>query len=393
MSQPEPHSPGRTGIYGAFAFASVILTCFLQFIIARRIESPDWRMWLTFGLGAVYATLGVLHTSIIGRCDRRMSVALYAFMTAVVTALVYISPAKGFFGIIVLPMVSMAIFEFTSGWAAAVGLYLFAASIGVFWQEFGFRAIPEAIMSYLAAFAFTTVFTVIAKQALDAREREEALRHELEAANQRLREHAAQAEDLATTRERNRLAREIHDGVGHYLTVVKTQLDAAVALIPTQPDKAREAIAKAANLAGEALDDVRRSVGALRTDAVRPPLPAAIQELAVHGAPVPAVTIEGTPRPLASAVEHALFRTTQEGLTNIRKHARATRARVLLDFRLAGHVRLELSDDGPGIPPGPAPTVGFGLIGLRERIELLGGRVESGNRAAGGFALTIEVPA
>jgi len=68
------------------------------------------------------------------------------------------------------------------------------------------------------------------------RGREQKLREEVEAANQQLRENAAQAEDLATTRERNRVAREIHDGVGHYLTVVKTQLDAAIALMPVQPD-------------------------------------------------------------------------------------------------------------------------------------------------------------
>jgi signal transduction histidine kinase len=149
-------------------------------------------------------------------------------------------------------------------------------------------------------------------------------------------------------------------------------------------------VAKAAKLTGEALDDVRRSVGTLRTDRARPPLPEAVKQLAVHADPVPVVAIEGSPRPLAPAIEHALFRAVQEGLTNIHKHARATNALVRLDYREPQRVRLELADNGVGAAATP---VGFGLTGLRERIEVLGGRVESGNRAGGGFALTVEVPA
>jgi signal transduction histidine kinase len=250
----------------------------------------------------------------------------------------------------------------------------------------------SAVVSYLAAYAFTIVFTFITKQALDVRRRAETLRQELEVANDQLRAQAAQTEELATTRERNRVAREIHDGVGHYLTVVKTQLDAASALLPAQPERARESVNRAAQLAAEALADVRRSVGALRTDTTRPPLPEALRELAAHGEPAPALTVEGEPRPLPSGVEHALFRAAQEGLTNIRKHARATNALVRLDFRTPQRVVLELADNGVGADPQANPT-GFGLLGLRERIELLGGTVNSGNRLEGGFALRVEVPA
>jgi signal transduction histidine kinase len=172
------------------------------------------------------------------------------------------------------------------------------ANVAVWWIDFGWGAAVEAIYNYSAGFAFTIAFTLITKRALDSRAREEKLRLEIESAHEQLKVYAATAEDLATTRERNRVAREIHDGVGHYLTVVKTQLDAAAALIPTQPDRARDAVVKAAKLTGEALDDVRRSVGALRTDTARPPLPAALKQLATLGEPVPALAVEGTPRPL-----------------------------------------------------------------------------------------------
>jgi signal transduction histidine kinase len=136
---------------------------------------------------------------------------------------------------------------------------------------------------------------------------------------------------------------------------------------------------------------VRRSVGALRTDAARPPLPDALRELATHGEPVPTLSIEGAPRPLAPGIEHALFRAAQEGLTNIRKHARATQALVRLDFRTPSRIVLELSDNGVGAPA--ATGSGFGLQGLRERIEIIGGTVNAANRLEGGFALRVEVPA
>ena len=379
-------------LYGSFAFGSVILSCFAEFFFTRNIEGSEWRTLLTFALGAVYAVLGVLG----GHCtEGRGPLAHFIYFAgqcALLTALIFCSPVRGFFGIIVLPAMAQGIFDLRPRNAVLVGAYLFAMSIAVFVISYGWSAGREAAISYFTGFAFTIVFTIITKQALNARAREEKLRREIEAANVQLRAHAAQAEDLATTRERNRVAREIHDGVGHYLTVVKTQLDAAAAILPTQPEKARAAIEKAAKLTGEALDDVRRSVGTLRTDAARPPLPEAVRQLATHGEPVPLVTIEGTPRPLSPTVEHALFRAAQEGLTNIRKHARATNALVRLDFRAPQSVRLELSDNGVGAPP-VAARPGFGLTGLRERIEVLGGRVEAANRASGGFALTVEVPA
>lgn len=393
LALPKSTREHRTEYYGAFAFGSVILTCFLSFVTARRLDATPGQLALTFGLGALYAVLGVLGDGLSCRIGRHGKIINYLAMCAVVVVMLYVSPVRGFFGIIVLPLVSQAIFDFNWKAATFASLALFAASVSVFGYYYGPRAVPEAVMSYTAAFAFTAVFTIITRKALAAREREEKLRRELEAANEQLRAYAAQAEEFATTRERNRLAREIHDGVGHYLTVVKTQLDVAAAVCATNPDQAKANIEKAAKLTAEALDDVRRSVGSLRADAKRPPLPEAIGQLAAHGDPVPAYTVEGSPRPLPPAVEHALFRAAQEGLTNIRKHARATSALVRLDFRDAQRVQLELSDNGVGLNGTGTASGGFGLVGLRERIELLGGTVSAANRLEGGFTLRVEVPA
>jgi signal transduction histidine kinase len=384
----------RTGsLYGAFAFGILVLSCFAGYFTqnSRIFVFSEWAVVVTFALGAAYATLGIMAGNLFD-CSKGMpAVAYYTVQCAILTALVFLSPIRGFYGMIVLPLMSQAVFDLRPRWSLLVGVYLFSINIAVWAIPFGWRSGLQALVSYSAGFAFTIIFTIITKRALNYQAREKKLRLEIESAHAKLQAYATQAEDLATTRERNRVAREIHDGVGHYLTVVKTQLDAAAALMPTHPDRAREAIVKAAKLTGEALDDVRRSVGALRTDAARPPLPEAMKELAALGEPVPAIAIEGTPRPLSPAIEHALFRAAQEGLTNIRKHARATTASMRLDFREPQRVRLELADNGIGTAG--TNDAGFGLTGLRERIELLGGKVQSGNRAGGGFTLSIEVPA
>ncbi len=377
--------------YGAFAYASVILACYSGFVGRDwNYHTELWRVPVVFVLGAIYALIGIFGGTQ-SDCRRpRVAGIYFPVQCALLTVLLFVSPIRGFMGIIVLPVMSQAIFDLRPRYATLVGLYLFGLNIALWAALGGWSSAMQAVISYGTAFVFTAVFTVISKQAIVARDRETALREEIEAANRRLREQAVQMEELATTRERNRVAREIHDGVGHYLTVVKTQLDAAVALMPTQPDRAVAAVCQARKLAGDALDDVRRSVGALRTDATRLPLPEALRALTEEaGLPV-TMRVEGAPRALPPGIEHALFRSAQEGLTNVRKHAAASIAEVALDFRARDRVALAVTDNGRGAQ---GAAGGFGLRGIRERIEILGGRVESGNRSDGGFRLSIEVPA
>ena len=379
------------GLYGAIAFALVVVTCFAGYFFNQRFYQPAALVPVTFALGALYGTLGILGSALHTRGGGSGRALYFGLQCAILTALIWLSPMRGSFAIIVLPIVSEAIFELRPRYAIVVGVYLFLQTILVWMVPYGPGAVVSAIFSYAAAFGFTIAFTLVTRHALASREREKALREDLERANHKLRESAAQTAELATTRERNRLAREIHDGVGHYLTVVKTQLDAAAGLMATQPERAREVVGSAAKLTAEALEDVRRSVGSLRADSPPVGLAVALNDLAQHGQPVPSVQIEGVARPLPSGVEHALYRAAQEGLTNVRKHAGAQEASLVLDFRAPDQVRLEIADNGRGAPS--VDPRGFGLVGLRERIELLGGRVEAGPRPEGGFRLRVEVPA
>ncbi len=400
MAQLEHQGRNRSGAYGSFAWGSVVLSCYAGYFYTHHFFGPAWLVLVTFALGALSVVLALLGGRVVEDRGAAWRACYFVVQCALMTLIIFLSPLRGIFGIIVLPLAAEAIFELRPRGAALVALYLFAIDVLVWYIPDGWNAVVEAVISYSAGFAFTIAFTIITKRALDARLREERLRREIETANAQLREHAAQAEELATTRERNRLAREIHDGVGHYLTVVKTQLDAAAALIAIQPDQARVAVEKAAKLTHEALEDVRRSVGTLRTDIVRPPLADSLRQLAANADPLPEILITGTPRELSASAEHTLFRATQEALTNIRKHAQATAASVTLDFREPARVRLVITDNGRGLSEETArrcklngSSGGYGLRGLRERVEIIGGRLETGPQSGGGFALRIEVPA
>ena len=204
---------------------------------------------------------------------------------------------------------------------------------------------------------------------------------------------SAEIEKLAVIQERNRLAGEIHDSLGHYLTTIHVQLEAARAIHAADPAGALEAVAKAQDLSRDALVEVRRSVGALQADKAPVPLVARLRDLAsVTDGWGAAVSLEvlGAARGLAPGTEHALFRAAQEGLTNVRKHAQARSARVTLDYRDPARVVVRVIDDGRGAE---YAAIGRGLEGLHARISALGGRVLAENQPNGGFGLQVEIPA
>jgi len=253
--------------------------------------------------------------------------------------------------------------------------------VGMPWSE-GFR---EGLGT-LTAVLFAAVVTGLLQ-------REQQTRRELAAAHERLGQYAAQAERLAAEQERNRVARDIHDGLGHSLTVVQMQVKAARAVLAADVAKADEVLAKAQDQAEAALVEVRRSVRALREPGPPPSLPEALQALVEQSSEAGVATqlvVSGAPRPLPERAHDALFRVGQEGLTNVRKHARAHQAEVRLDY---GHtaVRLEVRDDGEGAEPGASST-GFGVLGLRERAAEVGGRLQLESVPGRGSTLRVEVP-
>ncbi|HEY8601645.1 MAG TPA: sensor histidine kinase [Thermomicrobiales bacterium] len=278
---------------------------------------------------------------------------------------------------------------------SAVALY------GTMFWYVGLSDLTEyvSLLPWLAGIGFIGGTTQLAKREQEARERSDALLVELRAAHQQLQEYAEQADELATTRERNRLAREIHDSLGHYLTIINVQLETALALRPRDAARADRAVGEAKRLASEALTDVRRSVAALRPSAleklsIREAITAQIADFRQHSNLAVKLTIEGDEGQCSQAMGLALYRALQEGLTNIRKHAEARNVTIRLRF---GHASTELmiTDDGCGIAASgaePRTGGGFGLDGLRERMTLLGGSLEVRSGPEGGTELRAILP-
>ncbi|MEV4510485.1 sensor histidine kinase [Dactylosporangium sp. NPDC049525] len=198
-------------------------------------------------------------------------------------------------------------------------------------------------------------------------------------------EQARQARSMAALDERARVAREIHDVLAHSLSALSVQLETAAALL--EKDRAADAavlVERAGRLARDGLTETRRAVSALRGDPV--PLGELVGALAdgyrTDLDATAAVTVSGTPRPLAAEPGLALFRTAQEALTNVRKHAPGSAVAVHLEYQ-ADAVRLTVRDDGAGGAAATLPAGGHGLAGLRERVGLAGGTVTAAPDGAG----------
>lgn len=250
----------------------------------------------------------------------------------------------------------------------------------------------------VAAYAAVAVFVIgICASIVEAHRRREetkSLLLELENAHAALQEYAGKARKLAVSEERARMSGEMHDTVGHYLTVVNVQLEAAIKLMDSRSGKAREQVTKAKDLASEALSEVRRSVRALKPLAVEErqvvdALSALARDFEDAGPDV-SFTVEGKEYGLSADAELTLYRALQESLTNTLKHSGARRIYCVLTFKEES-VMLTVTDDGAGASE-DVSELGFGLAALRGRVEAMGGALNAGNYPEGGFAVEVEIP-
>jgi signal transduction histidine kinase len=205
---------------------------------------------------------------------------------------------------------------------------------------------------------------------------EKQAKEELALANQQIRSYAIKAQEIGSLQERNRIAREIHDSLGHSLTALNLHLEMALKLSQIKPEKSREVLAEAKRLGSIALNDVRLSVSAMRSDPLQnQDLPTAIQKLADefefsnHLKPLCHLdAMPNLPQPIATTI----YRIVQEALTNISKYAQASEVRIEIYRRLT-ELELRIIDNGQGFVPTNNMT-GFGLQGMRERVLSLQGR-------------------
>ncbi|MDX2160258.1 MAG: sensor histidine kinase [bacterium] len=248
---------------------------------------------------------------------------------------------------------------------------------------------------FALALILITVMAEIVAQERAQRRRAENLLADLKQSHNQLADYARRVAALATVEERNRLAREIHDSLGHSLTVIGVQLEKALLLAEDDPPAALNAVQNAKRTVDTALVDVRQSVGTLRHRSIPFNLRAALDRLIagtqgfafdIH------LTIQGDEARSTDVERHIVFRAVQEAVTNVQKHAQASRVDIQIDFREA-FTTLCVQDDGVGLRSDPFTGGGYGLRGIRERVETNGGQFRFSSGETCGTRLDIHLPA
>ncbi|KUO09540.1 sensor histidine kinase [Streptomyces sp. DSM 15324] len=300
--------------------------------------------------------------------------AVRALLLCAVTAV----DASGLSRVLFVLVPFLAFFAYGSAIAVGLGVGCVVALAGAFTLWVPHWQVRAEYISDLLMFALGVVLA-LAMAAVAVREQQ---------ARARLEGTLAQVAELSAARERNRLAREIHDSLGHHLTAIGIQLEKAEAFASIDPQGSAQAVSHARWSANRALDEVRASVRTLGPESESEPvgLSRALADLVHH--------LDGGSRRITlemSGVERrpllVLYRAAQEGLTNACRHSGATEigVHVAYDERAA---RLRVVDNGSGFD---AAEEGFGLTGLRERVRLAGGTVAV-DSAPGGTVLTVGVP-
>jgi signal transduction histidine kinase len=265
----------------------------------------------------------------------------------------------------------------------------------------------QSHLLFLLALLFALALMQVLVQERASRTRSQSLLSELEEAHQelanahgQLRQYANEVEQLAIAKERNRLARDIHDSLGHYLTIISVQLEKALSYRTHNPEEGDQAIRDAKRMASEALREVRQSVSALRSSdepfALVPALQALAQRLQSERFSI-AVEVEGRENGYSQQALLALYRVAQEGLTNVQKYAQATAARLHVTFGQTV-ATLRVTDNGQGFDVSqldelsPGREGGYGIQGTRERLELLGGALQVHSEVGAGVTLIATIP-
>ena len=256
----------------------------------------------------------------------------------------------------------------------------------------------ESLMLSYHTLLFIVFMVLLFTQQKAEKDRIQQLNDQLHESNRKLQEYALKTERMTELRERNRLAREIHDTLGHTLTGIIMTTDAGLVLMDAAPQEAKKQLRLANEVARDGLNDVRRSIEALRPDALEQQefaqaLDGMIDKFRRTTSAQVNVAQQAGPLCFAADEEDTIYRVVQESLTNAVRHGKATR--IDLRFSRNGDVlTIDVRDNGIGLQPDAEE--GFGLRHMRERIDLLHGILQFGNRpeeeSPTGFYLTVTLP-
>ena len=381
-------APRRVSLYDSFLvnLAGYLTLGAVALVGLLDLETTRSR-WIA---SALLVAFGIL-LSLILRIEGERYVHLYfAAQTLILCSLWTLQPEDSPFGSLFF-VLSAQVMLLLPLHTAALWIIAFTILTGIaFVSLLGLAGVLWALAN-CGGYLFVATFGNLWRQAELARRRSQQLLEELQAAQRQL-------QDLAVAEERNRLSREMHDSLGHRLTVAVVQLEGAQRLVPTDPDRAARMIGAMRDEMKEALAELRHTVAALRSPPESElPLDQALLQLAHTfqdntGLAVQCDLPDSLPH-LPEAHRLALYRAAQESLTNAQRHASAKQ--VWLTLSAANdHVTLTAADDGKGFGEQTATSEGgYGLRGLRERAAQLGGELYLETRPSGGAQLCFSLPA
>lgn len=377
-SDPGAPREGRRTAWATLACTLVAgVVVFLESVVTDLPGSP-WPVWWWCSF-ALLVAVQLVATGLVPRPapvpERVWLVALVVL--ALTTFLLYAE--HGLTGaFLVVSAAAVARHASTRALLGVITLQTLAASTGIALSDWPLVDVVAGVFVFAGFQAFGSLVVLAARRETEAR-------HELARTHAELRATVAELEAVSREAERLRIARDLHDVMGHQLTALALELEVASHLV--EDTEAREHVLRARTVAKGLLADVRGAVGDMR----RPPqaLEAVLTAIA-RDTPGLDVTVRVVERvPVDDATAEAVVRCTQEAITNTLRHADARRLDVLVEADHDG-VHVRAVDDGRGTD---AVVLGHGLTGMRERLEALGGRLEVRSSPGAGFAIDGRVPA
>lgn len=376
------------------AFALVVLISYFT-AFTKTPEISVFLITVLVFLGVAYIANGIYGFSYINQSENLPPKLFYfAIQLFLGGLIIHFSKGGGLSAYILLPLVAHTAMTLNQEWmfTANIGIFLVFA-ISVISIAGSWTAVWAGSPTFFAAQVFILIFVQTAVTEQRGRIKMEKLANELSEANQHLSEYARQVKDLTISQERNRFAREIHDGLGHYLTTINMQVKAAQAIMKKDAKQAETLLEKAEQLTSEALLDVRNSVESLREGVDTPVSLVDRITRMVESSKVKSreyyFNVHGNPRQITPQVDVTLFRAVQEALNNANKHSRSSRVDIDLNFEDPQEIILSVHDNGIG---SEEPEGGFGLIGMRERVRLIQGDLKIATGAGKGFLIEIRAP-
>lgn len=339
-------------------------------VLPDRPDDPAWRPLVLIVSVVIAATL-------LWRRSHPLGAVAVAFGTIIAfdVARIFLIDAAGLTSVAALLLLPYSLFRWGSGHEWAVGLGFVA--VWLITTHVADAASAGDVASTVGFFLFSAALGVSVRFRANSRS------HDIE---------------QAKLRERNLLARELHDAVGHHVSAIAIQAQAGRMSVGSNPEVALKTLGAIEQAASRALTEMRAMVGVLRegTDADLSPQPrvADIERLAgqVEGQPIVDVSLSGDLDRLAPAVEVALYRIAQEAITNAARHARNA-TQIMVDVvRRGEQVYLTVRDNGNATSLGK-DSAGYGLVGMAERAGLLGGTLHAGPDEASGWIVEATFPA